>query len=189
MQQKITGSRTLGEGRFLALKELEFIDDRGRLRKWETADRSGTGAGAFLVARIMPEDELLLIRQFRPPAGKLMLEFPAGLIDPGETAEDTAHRELYEETGYHGKICSISTPGYSSPGLTGEPVTMVTMEIDGEAFRNIKVEPHPEESECIECFRVPRREMAAFIRAQEAEGTGIDTKLYVYALALGSPLK
>ena len=128
-------------------------------------------------------------RQFRPPAGKLMLEFPAGLIEPGETPAETAERELYEETGYRGKVCSVSNPGYSSPGLTGEPITMVTMEIDGAAFRNREVVPHPEDSECIECFRVPRRELAAFIREQEAQNVGVDTKLYVYALALNFPLR
>ena len=117
-QQKVIGSRTLGSGRYLNLRELEFIDDRGRHRKWESADRSGAGAAAFLVALIQPEDELLLVRQFRPPAGKLMLEFPAGLIEPGETPAETAERELYEETGYRGKVCSVSNPGYSSPGLT-----------------------------------------------------------------------
>ena len=56
---------------------------------------------------------------------------------------------------------------------------MVTMEIDGAAFRNREVVPHPEDSECIECFRVPRRELAAFIREQEAQNVGVDTKLYV----------
>lgn len=188
-QQKVIGSRTLGAGRYLTLRELEFIDDRGRRRKWESADRSGAGAAAFLVAVIQPEDELLLVRQFRPPAGRLMLEFPAGLIEPGETPAETAERELYEETGYRGRVCSVSNPGYSSPGLTGEPITMVTMEIDGSAFRAGEVENHPEDSECIECFRVPRRNLAAFIREQEAQNVGVDTKLYVYALALAFPLR
>ena len=183
MQPRVIGSRTLGEGRFLTLRELEFIDDRGRRRKWESADRSGNGAGVFLVAHIVPDDELLLIRQFRPPANRLMLEFPAGLIDPGETAEETAHRELYEETGYRGRILSVGAPAYSSPGMTGEPITMVTMEIDGDEFRGREVSPHPEETESIECFRVPLRELAAFLRRQESEGVGIDTKLHVFALA------
>ena len=85
--------RVLGEGRFLVLRELEYDNGSGP-RLWEACDRNGTGSAAFILARIVPDDEILLVRQFRPPAGRLMLEFPAGLIDPGETAEQTAVREI-----------------------------------------------------------------------------------------------
>ena len=126
--------RVLGEGRFLVLRELEYDNGSGP-RLWEACDRNGTGSAAFILARIVPDDEILLVRQFRPPAGRLMLEFPAGLIDPGETAEQTAVRELYEETGYCGRVLGCSRPGWSSPGLTGETICMVRMEIDGDACR------------------------------------------------------
>ncbi|MDA3958923.1 NUDIX hydrolase [Oceanispirochaeta sp.] len=46
------------------------------------------------------ESEFLMVRQFRHGSGKLSCEFPAGVIDPGETALDAAHRELREETGF-----------------------------------------------------------------------------------------
>ncbi|MGE4297795.1 MAG: NUDIX hydrolase [Desulfovibrionaceae bacterium] len=44
--------------------------------------------------------EILLVRQFRPVVGERTLELPAGCVDPGETPEVTARRELLEETGY-----------------------------------------------------------------------------------------
>ena len=171
--------RVLGEGRFLVLRELEYDNGSGP-RLWEACDRNGTGSAAFILARIVPDDEILLVRQFRPPAGRLMLEFPAGLIDPGETAEQTAVRELYEETGYCGRVLGCSRPGWSSPGLTGETICMVWMEIDGDACRGRRIEPHPEENERIEVFRVKRSGLAEFVAAQEAEGVGIDTKIYTY---------
>jgi len=171
--------RVLGEGRFLMLRELEYDNGSG-LRRWESCDRRGTGSAAFILARIMPDDEILLVRQFRPPAGRLMLEFPAGLIDPGETPEATAVRELYEETGYSGRVLGKTLPGWSSPGLTGETITMVRMEIDGDACRGQAIEPHPEENERIEVFHPKRSDLADFIARQEAEGVGIDTKLYTY---------
>lgn len=185
MKQKITGSRDLGHGKFLYLRELDYTDHRGLPRKWESCDRTGEGAGCFIFARIVPDDEVLLIRQYRPPCGKLVLEFPAGLIDPGETPEKTAHRELYEETGYEGKIISVTKPAYSSPGLTGEPITCVFMEIDGEAYRGKTVEAHPEEVECIDVFRVPLKGVAEFVRQQEAEGVGVDTKIHMLIAGLG----
>lgn len=184
MQQKILSHSVIGTGKFLVLKDLSFQDDRGCLRHWEAVDRDGEASAVFIIARIVPDDEILLVRQFRPPTGRLMLEFPAGLIDPGETPAETAVRELYEETGHHGKVISISLPGYSSPGLTGEAISLVTMEIDGDACRNQLVTPHPEDSECIECFRVPRVHLAEFVKRQEAEGVGIDSKIYTMLVAL-----
>jgi ADP-ribose pyrophosphatase len=48
--------------------------------------------------------ELLLQKQFRPPLDKVCIEFPAGLVDKGETPEAAAIRELFEETGYVGEV-------------------------------------------------------------------------------------
>lgn len=48
--------------------------------------------------------EILLEKQFRPPANKVCIEFPAGLMDAGETPEECALRELKEETGYIGEV-------------------------------------------------------------------------------------
>ena len=46
------------------------------------------------------EGGLLLVRQYRPAVDRVTLELPSGLLDPGETPENTARRELLEETGY-----------------------------------------------------------------------------------------
>ena len=180
MQQKILSSKVLGAGRYLTLNELEFLDDRGRVRHWESVDRRGGTGAAFLIARIVPDDEILLVRQYRPPAGKRMLEFPAGLIEPGEEAAETAVRELYEETGYCGRVLRVFPPACSSPGLTGEAISMVLMEVDGDACRGKTILPHPEDSESIECFRVPLRELPEFLLRQEREGVGVDSKIYTF---------
>lgn len=53
--------------------------------------------------------EVLLEKQFRPPTGKIVVEFPAGMVDEGETPEQAAVRELREETGYVGEVITDKT--------------------------------------------------------------------------------
>jgi len=56
--------------------------------------------GAVMVVPLLPDGRLLMERQFRHPMQRVMLEFPAGKIDPGEAPFTCAVRELAEETGY-----------------------------------------------------------------------------------------
>ena len=171
-------------GKFLQMELIEFTDARGIKRKWEAVSRTTAGGAALIIPRIVPDDAFILVRQFRPPAGKPVLEFPAGLIDEGEDAATAAVRELSEETGYTGKVTNCLPPGNSSPGMSGETVTPVTMEVDGTFYRENPPQAHPEENEEIEVFVVPRKDLAAFISAQRAAGVGIDAKLQTFVLGL-----
>ena len=52
------------------------------------------------VIALTPDQQVVLIRQFRVGANEVCLEIPGGMVDPGETPAEAAARELAEETGY-----------------------------------------------------------------------------------------
>ena len=56
--------------------------------------------GAVMVVAELPDGRLVLERQFRYPVQSVMVEFPAGKLDPGEDSLACAQRELLEETGF-----------------------------------------------------------------------------------------
>jgi ADP-ribose pyrophosphatase len=60
--------------------------------------------GAVLVVPVLDDGRLIVERQFRYPHNRAFLEFPAGKLDPGESALATGVRELTEETGYTASV-------------------------------------------------------------------------------------
>ncbi len=82
-------------------KLLDVRQDRVRLPDGGEALREYVvHPGAVLMIPELPDGRLVVERQFRYPLNRAFLEFPAGKLDPGETALATARRELVEEAGY-----------------------------------------------------------------------------------------
>ena len=83
-------------------KLLDIRRDVVRLPDGKTATREYiVHPGAVLVVPVLDDGRLVVERQFRYPLGCVMLEFPAGKIDPGESPLATGKRELMEEAGYN----------------------------------------------------------------------------------------
>ena len=170
----------IASGKYLTLEKVTFTNSRGRTGVWECVNRVHTAGAAVIIPHLEPGGDFVLVRQFRPPAGRFMIEFPAGLIEPGESPEETAVRELYEETGYRGKVDRIIPPSYNSPGMSGETVSMVLMTIDRNTYPE-KPEIHQEDSEDIEPLIVSRADLPGFIERAVARGDGIDARIAVFA--------
>ncbi|WP_235835030.1 NUDIX domain-containing protein [Piscinibacter terrae] len=91
----------LGSEQVFKGKLLDVRRDSVRLPDGSTATREYIKhSGAVLVVPILDDGSLVVERQYRYPLSKVMLEFPAGKIDPGESTLTCAVRELAEETGY-----------------------------------------------------------------------------------------
>lgn len=77
------------------------------------------GVGIIPIAK---ENKMIMVKQFRKPLEKVVLEIPAGKIDPGEgqQPEKTARRELEEETGYQAEKLEYVAEMYLSPGFSNE---------------------------------------------------------------------
>ncbi|KAK0252216.1 hypothetical protein LTS09_012779 [Friedmanniomyces endolithicus] len=104
------------EAKWTELRKIEWTDQTGRQRVWEAAarkTRTKGGVDAVAIAPILRHPNkppsTMIILQYRPPVEAMCVEFPAGLIDEGETPEQAAVRELKEETGYEGKADKMVT--------------------------------------------------------------------------------
>ena len=78
--------------------------------------------GGVTAVPVLDDGRLLLIRQFRYPVGKFILELPAGKLDSGHPPLATMVRELEEETGYKaGTLVPVCT-FYTTPGISNESI-------------------------------------------------------------------
>lgn len=147
-----------------------------RRGRWEYVSRVGDVRAVVIFAEY--EGKVILIDQPRIAVGGRCLELPAGLVgdeDPGATVEDTAIKELEEETGFTATRIERLGEFHASPGMLSEGFTLVrahgvTRSGDGGGT----------EHEDIAVHLVQRSEIPAFIEQKRAEGLVIDVKLLLF---------
>jgi ADP-ribose pyrophosphatase len=72
------------------------------------------------VVPVLDDGQVVLVRQYRKPAERVLLEVPAGGVDSGESAEEAVRREMVEETGYRVGSAELLVSFYTSPGYSTE---------------------------------------------------------------------
>lgn len=133
---KVTDLPT-SEAKWVTLKKIEYVDQVGTSRTWEVATRKTRGKagvdavamGNILLHPSRPPSTMIVI-QYRPPLDAYTVEWPAGLIDAEETAEQAAVREFKEETGYDCRVVSVSPVQAADPGMTNANMQLVMVEAE-----------------------------------------------------------
>ena len=118
--------------------------------------------GASAVIPLLPDGNIILVKQYRYPVGRVTLEIPAGKLDkPDEDPIDCAIRELSEETGYSAekmwKLTAIATTvGFSNEWIHIYAATNLT-----------KGKQHPDDDEFINYVKMPLEEAVDMVKRGE----------------------
>lgn len=103
MAWKLLNSRLHLQNQWLTLRENDYELPGGkRLASYWLIEKP-----AYVLVIGESRKGLVMVREFRPGSGKVHLSFPAGFIDPGETAEQAAVREFREETGFQARNARV----------------------------------------------------------------------------------
>lgn len=158
-----------------------------QLETWELPDgRRGEfeiirHPGGAAVLPVLPDGQLLLIRQFRPAAGGFIVEIPAGRLEQDEPPRQCAERELREETGWLAIQTAELGVIYSTPGFCDEQIHLFVAQLDS---RQVCAR---EADEFIELFEVSLVEALRMIERGEIPDSKTQLAILRYAQAQTEP--
>ena len=140
---KLIKLEKLHEGKYLTYYVADYLTEKGHIKSYEFISRTkdltmesfgkGHPQGVGMVSFSKDGSKVLLQKEFRMATNNWVYNFPAGLIDKGETPEEAAKRELKEETGVDLiKIEKCLSPSFASQGTSDEMMCIVICYCDGE---------------------------------------------------------
>ncbi len=141
----ILNKTLIARSRFFAVEELQLRFANGAERTYERL-RPGS-IPAVMVVALADDDTVLLIREYGAGVEAYELGFPKGALEPGETLEEGALRELQEETGFGAREFTVLKTVSLSPGYMGHLLTIVLAEglyasrLEGDEPEPIEVVP------------------------------------------------
>ena len=157
-EEKTLKSERIYEGHILNLRKDTVTVINGESER-EIVEHNG---GA-VIAAIKDDGKIVMVRQYRKAAGRIMLELPAGKRDGEENHLETAERELREETGYTAGNIRFITRMYTSPGYTEEVLYLYL------ASDLVPGDTDFDENEAIDIEEYPLDEAVAMVLSGEIE--------------------
>ncbi len=124
--------RKILQGKFITRYDVDYVTAEGRQKTYEIISRNPNvqtledlqNKQPNAVVMILTDERgerILINREYRMAMAQWIYNFPAGLIDPGETPEESAARELWEETGLRlARIDDVLDNSYSAIGFSNE---------------------------------------------------------------------
>lgn len=114
------------DGKYLKNYELEYLNKGGKTKKYEIVSHSEITSAKELGEKVsgvsivaLYEGKLLLLKEFRMAVNRYVYNLCAGMMEKGETIEDTIRRELHEETGLCvDEVIDILPPSYAAVGFS-----------------------------------------------------------------------
>lgn len=113
---RVLGSRRAFVGRAFSVRADEMENPSGRRWTLEVVEHPG----AVAIVAVLPDRQIVLVQQTRHAVGRTLLEIPAGTLEPPETPEACARRELAEEAGYGARSWERLATFYPAPGISNE---------------------------------------------------------------------
>ena len=157
MKEKTIASKTIYDGKILSLKVDTVLLPNGK----ETTREVVVHPGAVTIAAVTDNQEVIMIKQFRYPAGKILWELPAGKIDAGEDPKDCALRELAEETGFGARETKHISTFYTTPGFSDEIMHVFWA---GNLYPDKKI---PDDDEFIDIHKIPLKKAVEMVVSGE----------------------
>ncbi|MCX7994036.1 MAG: NUDIX hydrolase [Fimbriimonadales bacterium] len=116
LKEELIESHTIYRGRVVTLRIDTVRLPSGRTARREIVEHRG----AVAIVPLLNPETVLLIRQYRQAVGETLLEIPAGTLEPDESPDVCARRELEEETGYAARQLRKLFSQYLAPGYSQE---------------------------------------------------------------------
>ncbi|ACX51599.1 NUDIX hydrolase [Ammonifex degensii KC4] len=157
LYEKRLKSETVFQGRILRVRVDTVLLPDGCTSTREVVEYSG----AVAIVPLTAEGEVVMVRQYRYPVGRELLEIPAGKIEEGEEPEACARRELEEETGFMARSWQHLGSFYSTPGFTSEKMHLFLAQDLYPGKKN------PDRDEFLRVERLPLAQALELIRKGE----------------------
>jgi ADP-ribose pyrophosphatase len=174
---KVVNRTSLWKGKFLETILISYIDRNGVLRDWEAIDRINA-KGVAVIIPITEQNELILIKQYRPALNKYVIELPAGLVEDDEDYMATGRRELIEETGYSSSDLTLLTEGVISTGINTEEWRVVIANNVKEASPEVLANHSGDDNEDIEVLKVSLDGLYTALENLRSDDVAVDLRIY-----------